>query len=117
MAGFLGYIASKVAIRVNLFNTDLPGAGTSLFSAISPLNPVSMFRISFVAAASGKLTVVRTVGATSVEATLASNADITADTEQVFDIFAVSGESIALKYSGTSAKLKRLIITEQAGGM
>jgi hypothetical protein len=76
-----------------------------------------MFRISFVAAAAGKLTVARTVGATTVESTLVNNADITADTEQVFDIFVVEGESFTLKYSGTGAKLKRLIITEQAGGM
>lgn len=117
MAGFLGYIASKVAIRVNLFNVDLPGAGNALFTAISPTNPISLFRISFVAAAAGKLTVARTVGATTVEAALANNSDITADTEQIFDILVAAGESFTLKFSGTSAKLKRLIITEQAGGM
>ena len=102
--------------KADLFNTDLPAAEANwLGSAITPTNSPSYLRIYVCVAVAGILRVARTVSAVTITEDLNSGNNLVADGAYMFTVPWRTGDSINVRYSVTTGKIKRLLIDEIGG--
>jgi hypothetical protein len=114
--GFLGDVGLKTALRASVFNTAQPSAGEDILSSdIDARNAVSFFHIYACMSNAGKLTLMKTVGSTTVDEVLNGDGNLAAGVPYLFTVCAALGEAINLKYSATGGTVRDLKVVELKG--